>query len=92
MIPSTPADAFENTPIDKATLYVPDNLVDVYKLVLPWNGFGTVVGLTTGIDSVTIESTDAFIFDMQGNRLDNVHKGVNIIRTRDGKTKKVVMK
>lgn len=92
MIPSTPADAFENTPIDKAILYVPDNLVDVYKLVLPWNGFGTVVGLTTGIDSVTIESTDAFIFDMQGNRLDNVHKGVNIIRTRDGKTKKVVMK
>ena len=92
MIPSTPADAFENTPIDKAILYVPDNLVDVYKLVLPWNGFGTVVGLTTGIDSVTIESTDAFIFDMQGNRLDNVRKGVNIIRTRDGKTKKVVMK
>ena len=29
---------------------------------------------------------------MQGNRLDNVRKGVNIIRTKDSKTKKVVVK
>jgi len=92
VLPSTAADAFENTPIDKATLYVVDALVDVYKLVMPWNGFGTIVGLSTGINSVTIDSEDAMIFDMQGNRLDNVRKGVNIIRTRDGKTKKMVVK
>lgn len=92
VLPSTAADAFENTPIDKATLYVADGLVDVYKLVMPWNGFGTIVGLSTGINSVIIDSEDAMIFDMQGNRLDNVRKGVNIIRMRDGKTKKMVVK
>lgn len=92
VLPSTAADAFENTPIDKATLYVVDGLVDVYKLMMPWNGFGTIVGLSTGINSVTIDSEDAMIFDMQGNRLDNVRKGVNIIRMRDGKTKKMVVK
>ena len=92
VIPSTAADAFENTPIDKGTLIVADELVNVYKLVMPWNGFGTIVGLTTDIRSIAIESENAFIFDMQGNRLDNVRKGVNIIRTKDGKTKKIVVK
>ena len=29
---------------------------------------------------------------MQGNRLDNVRKGVNIIRMKNGKTKKIVVK
>jgi hypothetical protein len=93
VLPSTAADAFENTPIDKATLYVADNLVDVYKLVMPWNGFGTIVGLNgTGIRSVSIDTQDARIYDMQGNRLDNVRKGVNIIQTKDGKVRKVVVK
>lgn len=93
VLPSTAADAFENTPFDKAALYVADGLVDVYKLVMPWNGFGTIVGLSTGINSITIDSEDAMIFDMQGNRLDNVRKGVNIIRTKDGdKAIKVIMR
>ena len=92
VLPSTAGDAFENTPIDKATLYVNDELVSVYKVVMPWNGFGTIAGLSTGINSITIDSEGAWIFDMQGNRLDNVRKGVNIIRTREGKTKKIVLK
>ena len=92
VIPSTAADAFENTPIDKGTLIVADELVNVYKLVMPWYGFGTIIGLTTDIRSIAIESENALIFDVQGNRLDNVRKGVNIIRTKDGKSKKVVVK
>ena len=92
VLPSTAADAFENSPIEKATLYVNDGLVDVYKVVMPWNKFGTIVGLSTGIWSITIDAEDAHIYDIQGNRLDDVRKGVNIIRTRDGKTKKVLLK
>ena len=92
VLPSTAGDAFENSPIAKGILYVNDDLVGVYKVVMPWNGFGTIVGLSTGIKSVSIDSEDAWIFDMQGNRIDNVRKGVNIIRTRDGKTKKIVVK
>ncbi len=92
IIPSAPADIFENSPIDKATLIVNDELVNVYKLVMPWNGFGSIIGITTDIRNIAIDADKAFIFDMQGNRIDNVRKGVNIIRTRDGKTKKVVVK
>ena len=45
-----------------------------------------------GIKAIMTDSNDAYIYDIQSNRLDNVRKGVNIIRTRDGKTQKVVLK
>jgi hypothetical protein len=91
-VPKTDATAFNSSYVDYATLYVPSSSVENYKATSPWNGFGTIVGLSTGISSITIDSEDAMIFDMQGNRLDNVRKGVNIIRTRDGKTKKMMVK
>ena len=47
---------------------------------------------SVGIKSLTVDTTNALIFDVHGNRLDNVRKGVNIIRTRDGKTKKILLK
>lgn len=46
---------------------------------------------TSGIHSVIYSQSDE-IFDLQGNRLNNVRKGVNILRTKDGKTKKVMVK
>ena len=93
-VPYTASDAFENTPIETGTLYVVDNLKDSYKATSPWSGFGKIIGFeeSTGINAITIGSGNAFIFDMQGNRLDNVRKGVNIIRTKDGKTKKVILR
>ena len=91
-IPSASSDAFEGTPLSKATLHVPDQLVDVYKLVLPWNGFGSIVGLnTTGIEKV-LDSQDVRIYDIKGNRLDNLRKGINVIKMSDGRTKKVMVK
>ena len=45
-----------------------------------------------GITSIEMNSEKVKIFDMRGNRLDNVRKGVKIIRTKDGKSKKVVVK
>ena len=93
-IPYTASDAFENTPIEMGTLYVVDNLKDAYKSTSPWSRFGKIIGFdeSTGINAIMNDSGNALIFDMQGNRLDNVRKGVNIIRTRDGKTKKMIVK
>jgi len=94
-IPTTNKYAFYYTPTESATLHVPDNMVEAYKQVYPWNSFGTIVGLSnTGIKPTKNdnEKSDVLIFDMQGNKLDNVHKGVNIIRQKDGKTKKVVVR
>ena len=82
------------TPIETGTLFVKDNLKDEFKSTSPWSSFGKIYGFNepVGINSIMNGSDKAFIFDMQGNRIDNVRKGVNIIRTRDGKTKKLVVK
>ena len=44
------------------------------------------------ISSITTSAENTHIFDLQGNRLEKPHKGVNVIRMKDGKTKKVVVK
>ena len=93
VIPSTAADAFEDSPINEATLHVADDLLDAYKYVLPWNGFGKIVGITgTGIRGIEVESEGTLIFDLQGNRLKKVRRGMNIIRQSEGKTMKVIVK
>ena len=93
-VPQTATDAFENTQIETGSLFVDDNLKDSFKTTSPWSRFGKIIGFkeSTGLNAVKSGSGDAMIFDIQGNRLDKVRKGVNIIRTRDGKTKKIVMK
>ena len=91
-VPNTASDAFEGTDIGNATLHVQESLIDTYKVTAPWKGFGTIVGLSTGIKTISIDQSDVLIFDIQGNRLNIVRKGLNIIRTKDGKTKKIVVK
>ena len=93
-IPQTALDAFENTPIENGTLMVEDNSVNAYKATSPWSRFGRILGFdeAAGINTVSIDSANARIYDMQGNRLDNPQKGVNIIRYKDGKVKKVMVK
>ena len=93
-VPQTATDAFENTPIENGTLMVEDNSVNAYKATSPWSRFGRILGFdeAAGINTVSIDSANARIYDMQGNRLDNPQKGVNIIRYKDGKVKKVMVK
>ena len=92
-VPQAAWDTFENSPIENGILYVEDDLKDSYMATSPWNKFGKVLGFNepAGIKAIMTDSNDAHIYDIQGNRLDNVRKGVNIIRTKDGKTKKVVL-
>ena len=93
-VPQTASDAFENSPIATGTLLVNDNIVDAYKTTSPWSQFGKIQGFqeAAGIGSIIIDNPNAHIYDMQGNRIDNLQKGVNIIRLEDGKTKKVIVK
>ena len=86
-IPYAHSSTFEGTPIEKGTLHIVDDLVGAYKFQYPWKGFGTIVGLTedTGINTITLDSTDALIYDMRGRRIDHLHKGVNIILMDNGK-------
>jgi hypothetical protein len=93
-VPDAEYDAFLYTPIENGTLLVNDNLVDEYKMTAPWNYFGKIMGFeeAVGINAISVDSANARIYDMQGNRLDNPQKGVNIIRYKDGRTQKVVIR
>ncbi|MDE6720855.1 MAG: leucine-rich repeat domain-containing protein, partial [Bacteroidaceae bacterium] len=46
---------FAMTPIEDATLYVPKELLDIYKSTKPWKDFGTILPLTD--EQVSVEGT-----------------------------------
>lgn len=49
-VPETHSSAFNNSPIEKMTLYVPGESMNAYKTTAPWSGFGKFQTLTTGIE------------------------------------------
>ena len=50
-------------------------------------------GSTTGIDAIDVlNDTATEYYDLSGKRLDEPQKGVNIVRMKSGKTKKIIIK
>lgn len=49
-VPETHSSAFDNSPIENMTLYVPGESMNAYKTTAPWSGFGKFQTLTTGIE------------------------------------------
>ena len=49
-VPETHSSAFDNSPIENMTLYVPGESIEAYKTTDPWSGFGKFQTLTTGIE------------------------------------------
>lgn len=49
-VPETHSSTFNNSPIEKMTLYVPGESMNAYKTTAPWSGFGKFQTLTTGIE------------------------------------------
>ena len=50
-------------------------------------------GSTTGIDAIdALNDAEAESYDLSGKRLDEPQKGVNIVRMKSGKTKKIIIK
>ena len=50
------------------------------------------VDTTTGIAEMAKENKDYIVYNIQGQKIDRLNKGINIIRFPDGVTKKVVVK
>ena len=51
-----------------------------------------VIRSSTGINSVMFDIDDAKIFDISGNQINKLQKGVNILKMSNGKIKKVFVK
>ena len=54
---------------------------------------GIIITSTTGIKDVTVDAdNEAQYFDASGRKIEKLQKGLNIVKTSDGKTKKVMIK
>ena len=84
---------FSATPINQATLYVPEASLESYKSTSPWSRFGTILPITaTDIQNNAAEKSATLdaIYDLDGKRNNGTGHGMKIIRMTDGTTKKVM--
>lgn len=84
---------FEDSMQEYITLHVPETLVEAYKAQYPWNLFKEIVPITdTAIRNVTASESAKTFYTLDGVQSDKPQKGINIIRTNEGKAKKVLVK
>ncbi len=81
------------------TLHVPAASVDKYRSANQWKLFGNIVAIKddepypTKIGNSRIEShKKSAIYTIHGKQIDSPQRGINIIRTEDGKTQKIMIK
>ena len=91
--PKHGVDIFFETPIYKATLYVPEASLNSYKTRSPWSGFGTILAIkSSGIETNTVgtSATVDAIYNLEGKRIGGIKRGMNILRMSDGTTRKIM--
>lgn len=84
-------DAFQGSPIEQASLYVPVSKIEQYKSLEPWKNFGNIIPVddAVGVVSAHKDCSDTTIkYDLQGRRL--MQKPTKGVYIQDGK--KVVVK
>ena len=90
-VPTTYPNAFIDTDQEYITLHVPYSSVDKYKATSPWKWFKEVVAIEgSGIESLLQNKDIGFIYSTNGTVQNELKKGINIIRTKYGKSKKVM--
>ena len=86
---------FEDSMQEYITLHVPEASVEAYKAKWQWplNQFKEIVPITdTAIRNVTASESAKTFYTLDGVQSDKPQKGINIIRTNEGKAKKVLVK
>ena len=85
-------DVFTNR--TNAILYVPEGSKSAYQTADYWKEFKEIVEIDpSGIDQIMSDGqNNAAIFTLDGKRMNKPQKGMNIIRMKDGTTRKVVVK
>ena len=84
-----------------ATLHVPEGSIGKYMSASQWEIFGSIVPIgddeeyPTGVPQIKtseFEQPSSAIFNINGHRISEPQKGLNIIRSNNGKIKKVIVK
>ena len=100
---SVAADAFDSTPIEQVTLYVPENSVEKYGEVAPWNQFAAIMVIGENLVSPQKDSETAIeslkgagkvqqVYGLGGQQSSKLQRGINVVRMSDGTTRKVLVK
>jgi hypothetical protein len=100
-IPETGYNIFYCSNYKNATLHVPTTSFEVFKNTDQWKDFGNIVALTdedpkptTDIAVTTATQEPAIVehYTIDGKRINQLQRGLNIIKMSDGTTRKVVVK
>ena len=89
-VPQNSQNAFELSPIESATLHVPDEAINDYCQAKPWKDFKSIVALTddnpkpAGVNAVTSngKATEGKIYRLDGQCVKQHRKGLYIVGTR----------
>ena len=78
---SSPIGVFTVYTLNHATLYVPEGTIDKYKTTYGWRNFkNSVEGIPSGIKGILLDNDkDSPIYDINGRRLEDPQRGINII-------------
>jgi len=100
-VPETGKDVFVDSNYKNATLHVPANAVEAYRNAEQWKDFGSIVSLTdedpkptTDIMATTATQQPSIVerYTIDGKRINQPQRGLNIIKMSDGTTKKVIVR
>ena len=94
-VPNTSINAFKDSPISQAILYVHNLSIEQYRASKPWSDFNYVKGLSgiSAIDGILSNKEDIDIYiSLDGRKKNHPNQGVNIIRTNSGALKKILIK
>jgi hypothetical protein len=86
---------FSASYVSNATLVVPDGTVDAYKNAEVWKDFGKIIAKTaSSIDNAETSSQVKTVeyYSADGRRLTAPTKGLNIVKSNEGKVYKIFMK
>ena len=78
-IPETDLTAFDSTPIQSDTLYVPASALEQYKTTAPWNDFGTILALEGEPSDSILHDGDIFTV----RTIEGVEMTFKVISTSD---------
>lgn len=86
---------FTGTHFYDATLYVPFEALEAYQTADSWKHFQNIQGFdATGIGDIEANRNgmQEIYYDLSGRRSATPHRGVNIVRSSNGTTRKIMMK
>lgn len=93
VLPDTQFNGIIIHPYREATLHVPVNSVEAYRIHPIWGKFTEIVGDISGVEGTVGDPAEIVeVYDLGGRRLNGLQPGqVNICRMSDGKVRKVLV-